>query len=187
VLELPIQVNQTPTVQISSFARCTKLVNFESVINMGATSAQLQSFYWLINGDSIPNVANPAVVVNLETGFYNGIFGIITSEGCNYTFDFQYFVDIAVDVESIQLPNVITPNGDGLNDFFLVNEIFDECFDYSIDFLNRWGHVVFTMTSNDNPFGGIDNTGLQLGEGVYFYNFKSEQKNAHGFLHLIRD
>lgn len=187
VLELPIQVNQTPTAQITSFARCTKLVNFESAIEMGATSAQLQGFYWLINGDSIPNVANPAVVIDLETGFYDGTFGLTTSEGCSYTFDFQYFVDIAVDVESIELPNVITPNGDGLNEFFLVNEIFDECFDYSIDFLNRWGQVVFTMTSNDNPFGGIDNNGLQLGEGVYFYNFKSEQKNAHGFVHLIRD
>ena len=184
---LQIQVNQTPTVQTSSFSYCTNLVNFDAQINLGETSAGLQNIWWLVDNDSVANVTNPSVTVNLETGTYNGVFGLTTTEGCTYTFNFEYFVDISLELDAFQLPNVITMNGDGLNDFFLVDDIFNDCVPYTIDFLNRWGQLIFTMTSNDNPFGGVDNNGVQVSEGVYFYNFKSVLLDAHGFVHVLKD
>jgi gliding motility-associated-like protein len=186
-LNLSVQVDQTPTVFTSSSSYCTNLVNFSSQIDMGASSQSVQNFWWIIENDSISNIANPAVTVNLETGTYNGIFGITTSGGCKYTYDFQFFVDESLNLEGFTLPNVITPNNDGANDLFLVDEIFDDCVPYEIDFLNRWGQVIYTMTSNANAFAGVDNKGVEISDGVYFYNFKSPIINTHGFVHVVRE
>lgn len=186
-INLPIQVNQTPTVQTSSFSYCTNLVNFESNINMGASSASVQNYYWLIAGDSISNVVNPSVNVNLETGTYTGVFGLTTTEGCSYNFPFQYFVDVSLELDAFYLPNVITPNGDGVNDFFTVDDIFNDCVPYTVEFMNRWGQLIYTMTSNANAFGGVDDKGFALNDGIFFYFLKSPLIEKHGFLHLIRE
>jgi gliding motility-associated-like protein len=185
--KITAQVNETPTVQTSSFSYCSNSVSFESQINMGQTLAEIENFYWFIDGDSIPNVANPTVSVQLEPGIHPGSFGLTNSDGCHYTFSFDFFVDNALELDNFDLPNVITPNNDQINDFFLVDDIFNDCVPYTIEFLNRWGQVVYTMTSNDNAFGGVDDTGYALADGVYFYVFKSEWTNTHGFLHIIRD
>lgn len=183
--KMTAEINPLPTVEIASESYCTNLVDFQAKINMGGTNAELENFYWLINGDSIANLINPSVVVNLETGIYDATFGLTNTIGCHYTFDFQYFVDAALEIENFSLPNVITPNSDGMNDFFLVDEVFDDCVPYTIDFVNRWGHVIYTMTSNSNGFGGLDLNGNPISEGVYFYLFKSSVINTHGFLHVI--
>lgn len=184
---IDIQVNQTPSVQTSSFSYCTNLVNFESQIDMGSTSATLENLWWIIAGDSIPNNPNPNVPVNLESGTYPGIFGLTNSDNCTYTFDFTYFVDVALEIDNFSVPNIITPNGDGMNDVFLIDDIFNDCVPYTIDFLNRWGQVIYTMTSNDNAFAGLDKNGVAMSEGVYFYLFKSTLINTHGFLHIVRE
>jgi gliding motility-associated-like protein len=95
-------------------------------------------------------------------------------------------VDSDIDISNFQLPNVITANADGVNDQFLVDPYFDLCVDYTIDFINRWGQVVFTMTSNDNAFEGRDTNSTELPIGVYFYKFTSELIELHGFVHVIR-
>ena len=184
---LPIQVNQMPNVLISSESYCTNSVDFAAQIVMGATSAQVQNFWWLVDNDSVANILEPTIGVNLETGTYDGIFGLTTTEGCTYTFDFDYFVDISLDLDAFFLPNIITPNNDAINDIVQVETIFNDCVPYTIDFLNRWGQVIFTMTSNDNPFGGFDTNGLELSEGVYFYTLKSPVLERHGFIHVVRN
>lgn len=185
--KITAQVNQTPTVQTSSFSYCSNSVSFESRIDMGQTLAELQNFYWLIDGDSLANIANPAFSVQLAPGTHQGSFGLTNSDGCHYIFSFDFFVDTALELDNFNLPNVITPNNDHINDFFYVEEVFNDCVPYTIDFLNRWGQVIFIMTSNDNAFGGIDSQGSRVQDGVYFYLFKSALLNTHGFLHVIRD
>jgi hypothetical protein len=78
-------------------------------------------------------------------------------------------------------------NNDLINDAFIVDEIFNDCVPYTIDFMNRWGQLVYTMNSNDNPFTGKDTSNVDVLEGVYFYTFKSEVLNTHGFVQIIRD
>lgn len=185
--KITAEINPVPTVEITSSSYCSNRVDFQAQINMGATNAELESFYWLINGDSISNIINPTVAINLETGVYDAIFGLTNIIGCHYTFDFQYFVDAALDMDAFTLPNIITPNNDGINDFFYVDDVFNDCVPYTIEFFNRWGQIIFTMTSNDNAFGGFDSSGSKLIEGVYFYVLKSEMVNTHGFLHITRE
>ena len=73
------------------------------------------------------------------------------------------------DCLSYELPNVFTPNDDGVNDKLvpIKNENI-----HSVDFVlyNRWGTVVYKTTDPNINWDGIDcHTGRKSSDGVYFY------------------
>lgn len=90
-------------------------------------------------------------------------------------------------------PNVITPDGDGINDFFeldYVNVVSIELFVF-----NRWGSMLYSGSSNDvlvsSPKWDGKNGETEAKEGVYTYTFKATgvsggEVQGHGFFHLIR-
>jgi gliding motility-associated-like protein len=78
---------------------------------------------------------------------------------------------------SIQIPNVFTPNGDGFNDFFLLQGINVETVSFWI--VDRWGRTLFTGNALNAQWDGKTN-GHDAPEGVYFlaikYKYKDEIK-----------
>ncbi|MGJ1421893.1 Ig-like domain-containing protein [Sphingobacterium spiritivorum] len=61
------------------------------------------------------------------------------------------------------VPNVITPNGDNINDKFVLKGI--ETYDrVSLTIINRWGNEVYRNANYDNNWEG-----LNLNAGTYFY------------------
>jgi gliding motility-associated-like protein len=82
------------------------------------------------------------------------------------------------------VPNVITPNADGVNDFFIVEGLKPNT---ALTVVNRWGNVVYETPNYTNDWDGTDLTGQKLLEGVYTYVLTPENdKPKHGFIHLIR-
>ncbi|MEO7176617.1 MAG: cohesin domain-containing protein [Saprospiraceae bacterium] len=62
---------------------------------------------------------------------------------------------------------IITPNGDGKNDQFLI-----ECIENAPNILsiyNRWGQEVFMINNYKNNWEGTDKQGKFLPDGAYFY------------------
>ena len=85
---------------------------------------------------------------------------------------------------SFLVPNVITPNSDGINDLFEIQNLPENT---EVIILNRWGNVVFSSANYQNNWNGIDISGKDLVDGVYTYKFKMESGTiGHGFVHLIR-
>jgi gliding motility-associated-like protein len=81
-------------------------------------------------------------------------------------------------------PNVITANGDGVNDLFEIENLPENT---EVIILNRWGNVVFLSTNYQNNWDGKDTLGNELVDGVYTYKFITETGTiGHGFVHLIR-
>jgi gliding motility-associated-like protein len=81
-------------------------------------------------------------------------------------------------------PNVISPNDDGINDFF---EIDNMPANTEVIILNRWGNVVFSSTNYLNNWDGKDTSGQNLLEGIYTYKYSTlSGKVGHGFVHLVR-
>lgn len=68
-------------------------------------------------------------------------------------------------------PTVITPNGDGKNDLFVVynlEKIYPKC---QMTIFNRWGNVVFESTGYENPWDGTYK-GEKLPMGTYYFKLE---------------
>ena len=82
------------------------------------------------------------------------------------------------------IPNVISPNNDGVNDLFEIDNLQENT---EVIILNRWGNVVFSSTNYQNNWGGKDTSGKELADGVYTYKITTKDGvTSHGFVHLVR-
>jgi len=91
---------------------------------------------------------------------------------------------------SVQLPNVFTPNNDGVNDEFVAISASMDIESYRIEIYNRWGNVLFTSDDILEGWNGSVND-TEVAGGVYFYRIVLTSKNnpdveylQHGFFHL---
>jgi gliding motility-associated-like protein len=102
---------------------------------------------------------------------------------------------------SLEIHNAVTPNGDGLNDYFIIDNITDSCYyNNSVEIYNRWGVKVFDTNNYDNTshvFQGISEgrdtvkQSAELPTGTYFYilKYKTSEGNyvtKNGYLYLSR-
>ncbi len=67
---------------------------------------------------------------------------------------------------ALAIPNIFTPNGDDINDFFEIRNIaqYPEC---KVSIHNRWGQEVFQVNRYDNHERRFD--GASLPDGVYLF------------------
>lgn len=93
---------------------------------------------------------------------------------------------------TIELDNYfMTPNGDGRNDF-LVLEGIEKSTDNSIQIFNRYGVLVYSKTNYQNEFEGISNKSLVidrgsgLASGIYFYiiTMNDLRQKHQGYLYI---
>jgi len=88
-------------------------------------------------------------------------------------------------VNPLIVPNVFTPNGDGINDTFAIPGL-DTYSQNEIVIINRWGNNVYEKKNYQNDW-----TGNGLVEGTYFYvlrvfNIAGEWDTYKGYVTLIR-
>ena len=80
-------------------------------------------------------------------------------------------------IQKVEVPNGVSPNGDGLNDFFEIQHIgfFPE---NELVIFNRWGDIIYQASPYLNDwFGQNENTkfvlrGDKVVDGSYFYILK---------------
>ena len=85
---------------------------------------------------------------------------------------------------------VITPNDDGLNDFFKFTCVNTR--PASLEIFDRYGRQVYTSSNYNNEFNGISDSGVVLGEGGYMWvlniDFGDQGRQIEkGTLTLLRD
>jgi gliding motility-associated-like protein len=95
-------------------------------------------------------------------------------------------VQISVGISSINISNTFTPNGDGINDYWIINGIAG----YpaaEVQVFTRWGQKVFDSKGYATPFDGTY-SGKKLPDGVYYYiiNLNSNCNLLSGSLTIIR-
>jgi len=83
----------------------------------------------------------------------------------------------------IEIPNVITPNGDGINDLFLIKGL-EHCTQSYLSIKNRSGKEIFSVSPYQNNFGA------DMEEGTYYYYFHYTINGIKdirtGILHIIK-
>ncbi|MCH2044074.1 MAG: gliding motility-associated C-terminal domain-containing protein [Saprospiraceae bacterium] len=84
---------------------------------------------------------------------------------------------VEVQCKPFSISEGISPNGDGLNDFFVVNSLVDYP-NHEIFIFNRWGTRVFQATNYQNDWQGTFNTSNRLlPDGTYFYLIQLNDEN----------
>ncbi|RUA29947.1 MAG: hypothetical protein DSY76_02905, partial [Bacteroidetes bacterium] len=146
------------SIQISNLSLSYIIINDTSFCDKESWTISLPpaySYLWS-TGNSLPTI----------TIQDSGQYWVEITDLCkNYTVDFH--------VETIDcscmmaVPNVFTPNGDGLNDYFfpVINCMFEK---YHIAIFNRWGQLLFESNNQNEKWDGkyLNN---EVPEGVYFY------------------
>ncbi len=87
---------------------------------------------------------------------------------------------------SLFIPNVFTPNGDGVNDCFFIKGI-EKFPNNHLLIFNRWGSEILQFSGYKNEWDGRDGSSTPVAEGVYYYILKlSNGKEFHGSVTVIR-
>lgn len=70
---------------------------------------------------------------------------------------------------SFNLPNAFSPNGDGLNDYFLP-AYFGVITQYNLNIYNRYGERIFSSQKAEEGWDGTHKRGIPVEVGVYYYH-----------------
>lgn len=108
-------------------------------------------------------------------------------------------VRIEENIRDVVIYSVLTPNGDGMNDYFYMDDV-NLYPNNKVAIYNRWGRKIYETTNYDNHgnvFKGYSSADLTIGDellptGTYFYTFEylydgdgqPRKKRKVGFLHL---
>lgn len=87
--------------------------------------------------------------------------------------------------EPEELPNLITPNGDGLNDQLQLTDTQP----MELILFNQAGGEVSHLKGSTIIWEAKDSRGVELPDGLYFYSFKApggKYKEGKGFLYVFR-
>lgn len=71
----------------------------------------------------------------------------------------------------VKVSNVITPDGDGVNDIWMLDDI-ENFKDNVVQVVDRWGNMVYRGIGYDNSkvhWGGLGTNGSRVPTGTYFY------------------
>lgn len=98
------------------------------------------------------------------------------------------------DCPDLAAANAFSPNGDGINEAFVIEGISESCrSNQQLTIFNRWGDPVFTTSDvQNNKYwnGRLYNNGAELPDGTYFYILTYTENNETlqltGFVDLRR-
>ena len=96
-------------------------------------------------------------------------------------------IEVREDFELISGTNILTPNGDGKNDYLVIRNI-DMYPNNEIKIFDVAGRIVYSKKSYDNNWDGTF-SGSPLAKGTYYYiiDFGNGKAKRKGFVSIVRD
>lgn len=132
-----------------------------------------------LTGDSVDDLCEGSYTVT-----------IADENGCNKleTIDIDPCTEVPEGCYEVR--NIITPNGDGMNERFSVTCIND--FPSSLEVFDRWGQLVYNQDVYDGSWTGVTRSGEELPEGGYMYVIiidfgQGNREVMKGTLTILRD
>lgn len=81
--------------------------------------------------------------------------------------------------KGIVIYDVITPNGDGVNDYWVINGITDYPGNL-VQIFDKWGDQVYEKNGYKKEWTGQGSKGGELPDGVYYYIVKLNEPSKTG-------
>jgi len=129
-----------------------------ATINFINQTTNGDSWLWDFGDNSTETSENPSHLYQNEGVF--SVWLIATSDkGCIDS----VMREVRVIVDEIEIPNIITPNGDGVNDKFVIKNI-ERVESSTLRIYNRWGTKIYEASPYKNDWDGEG-----APDGVYYY------------------
>lgn len=156
-----IQINPTP--KVKSFANPF----YASILDPQITFLDSTILTHNTNynfGDGATSSQTNTVHSYQSTGEFNYSLIVSTQYGCADTASGVIYID---DISNNYVPNIFTPNGDGVNDRFFIKG--KNITSSSMQIINRWGTTVFNSSDALTGWNGVNQNNAIADDGVYFY------------------
>jgi len=154
------------------------------IVSFINTSGVGLNYYWNLGDGSNSTDSSSFTHQYNGEGTYVVYLVVTNSFGCRDTLTKDVYV-----TEKILVPNIFTPNGDGINDVFHITA--DGMSTYDLQVFNRWGQKVFESESPTIDWNGKGPSGELEVNGTYFYILKASDYdgkayNLSGYIQLLR-
>ena len=116
---------------------------------------------------------------------------VTDASGNFYIKTLSVLIDDVIELDDLKANNIITPNGDGFNDFFTIPNI-DLFTDFVFIVYNENGNQIYRRTSSagyNNLWNGKNLDGKELPSGAYYYSLFNPTTNERfvGVINLLRN
>jgi len=158
-----------------------------SVVFSGTvTGSSNPTYSWTLSDNATSTIQNPSHTYNNGGDYAVVLTGIDLTSMCSDTAMLTVHV---IDQMIVIIPNIFTPNGDGINDEFFLTMHGVKSIEGFI--MNRWGQMMYTWNELNSIWDGKAPNGNSEVDGVYFYvikatPFKGEMQAFKGTLTISR-
>lgn len=141
-----------------------------------AVGAPIAQWSWMVSGGALPSTGSIATWVANWPGVHPVSLIVANAFGCSDT----AYATIIVTGDPIRIPNVFSPNGDGVNDRFVIDNI--QYYPNELTVFGRWGNKVLEAQNYKNQWDGDG-----LPDGTYYFVLRMEEGVDHsGHITLLR-
>ena len=128
---------------------------------------------------------NDAVVdIPLLSGLSAGNYNVIITDANDCSLELKNIVLSESDVECVKIPNAFTPNGDGVNDTWIIENL--EMFPSATIFVyNRWGQEVWVGNPGEEWDGKRNSKLMPAGTYLYLVELYDGSKPYTGTVTLV--
>lgn len=169
--EVKVRVHALPVIDAGNGVQDCEL----GVINLGGdpTGPENASYsWWPVDYLDNPYLANPTAFVLDSVTFY---LEVKNEFGCKA----MDSVVVVPDCYTIYAPNAFTPDGDGINDVFMVKGF--RYVNPHLEIYDRWGHILFQSDDFYKGWDGNDAASYPCPIGTYFWSIYFQDKNGRNF------
>ena len=172
-----IQVNQLPVVQVMSSGGISISKGHTTILSAsGGTAYSWAAAAGIISGqNSAVLTVRPAVTTTY-------IVNVTNASGC--TSPQSITINVVDDYQALDAMNIMTPNGDGVNDFLTIKNL-DMYPNNTLRVFDKAGRQIYIEQNYANQWAGTFN-GSSLAEGTYYYflDFANGKGKVRGFVSI---
>jgi gliding motility-associated-like protein len=108
---------------------------------------------------------------DLQEDTYFNVVAMASNEMCHVSDSIQILV--LADI-TLTVPNAFSPNGDGVDDFWVINEL-SRYPENELKIYTRWGDLIYEASPYLNDWEGLNSDGSPLPAGTYFYILETKK------------
>ena len=185
---------------ISMLSESGGVVNFINYADQSVVTGGNGSFYWDFGDGTIDSVNFSDPHVYTTWGDFDVTLHVQSNSGCSSEITHTIVIE-----QDLVFPNVITPNGDGINDVFAIENLNtninpedpDGYRNNRLQIFDRWGKKVYdaknydTYAKSGTVYPGnqiFDGSGLSDGTYYYSFSYKGKAKTVtfNGSITILR-